>query len=94
MYIKSMMAGVILAVAPFSLDPTSCSSAARAQECAGPQCPPGEHGSLAQCYDGCDWKLNGDLIFCQVVSPDILIKTVCQTIAHNEWSNCYRNCLR
>lgn len=92
MHLKAILVGSILAVAPLSFDGRSC-DVARAQACYGDQCPAGDSDALGRCYDGCDWALAGQLVFCQVVSPDVVTRAVCQSIAHNEWSNCYRNCL-
>ena len=79
---------LVLAIAALML-----SSGDVASECFGQCGLPKDHDELSDCYDGCDWSLAGDLVFCQVVSPDVGSRTVCQSLAHGKWSGCYRQCL-
>ena len=64
-----------------------------AAQCIGDQCPVPDHDELSKCYSRCDWELSGSLIFCQVASPDPATRRVCQSVAHSNWSGCYRGCL-
>ena len=92
MKFKLLGIGLVLALAPVSFGAGPCQMEAQAQTCLGDQCPASEHNSLSNCYDGCDWALAGELVFCQVATRDVLTRTVCQTVAHNVWGNCYRAC--
>ena len=89
MKLKHLTVGIVLALSFQS----TCQLEARAATCLGDQCPPGDHNSLGDCYDGCDWALAGDYVFCDVVSPEYTSKMVCPAVARNKWSNCYRNCI-
>lgn len=68
-------------------------SKAKPMACYGDSCPISDHDRLSICYTQCDWELGGDLVFCQVASPDAATRVVCQSVAFSHWSRCYRECL-
>ncbi len=90
--VKHLALGLVFALAPFAAASEKATSVAVARSYHCDQCPVPDHDALNDCYDRCDWALAGDLVFCQVATPDVVSRTVCQSIAHNSWGNCYRKC--